>query len=309
VRARVAGARVLWVADGYVTAETFPLVAAAAWSGGRASMVRAGFLGVVDAATGDARVFLRERADSVSAAWASISAGVVEPFGSLPPDVADAAGYPEELFALQAALIGRRQGAPGELIVANAPPALTVHPGWDSSGARILLAAFGAGDRVTALLVGSGEPGILRMTTDVGGLLAPRSLERSWGRFATFAPVQDSVSAAAGRIETGPVRFWRSPDGLAAMQVHTAARQGARPVIVWVTVATGRRLGAGRTFEQAWDNLQGTSAPLPPGSGGGQPAEARHWMRIADDALKRGDWAAFGRAFDALRRVLMADPP
>jgi hypothetical protein len=223
--------------------------------------------------------------------------------------VADAAGYPEELFAIQAALIARRPGAPGELVAAGTPPGLAVHPAWDSGGSRLLVAAFGAGDRVTAVLTGSGEGAGLMLSEDASALAVPRALERSWGRFATFAPVQDSVSAAAGRIETGPVRLWRSADGLAAMQVHTAAREGARPVIVWVSVATGRRLGAGRTFQQAWDNLQGTSAPLPPGAGGGQPAEARHWMRIADDALKRGDWATFGRAFDALRRVLMTDPP
>jgi hypothetical protein len=29
-------------------------------------------------------------------------------------------------------------------------------------------------------------------------------------------------------------------------------------------------------------------------------------MAVADSALKRGDMAAFGRAFDALRRVLNA---
>ena len=309
VRARMVGGRVLWLADGYVTAETFPLVPFASWSGGSANMVRAGFFGVVDAANGSARIFLRDHPDSVSVAWSRIATGVVEPFTAMPLAVADAAGYPEALFAIQAALIARRPGAPGELVVAGTPPGLAVHPAWDSAGSRLLLAAFGAGDRVTALLTGAGDAGGLSLSEDASGLPVPRALERSWGRFATFAPVQDSVTAAAGRIETGPVRFWRSPDGLAAMQVHTAARQGARPVIVWVSVATGRRLGAGRSFQQAWDNLLGTSAPLPPGTGGGQPAEARHWMRIADEALKRGDWATFGRAFDALRRVLMTDPP
>ena len=308
-RARAVGGRVLWLADGYVAAETFPLVAPASWSGGRASMVRAGFVGVVDAATGDARVFLKEHPDSVSAAWTAISGGVVEPASALPGDVADAAGYPEELFALQAALLARQPTGPGELLVSAAPPGAAVQRGWDSAGSRMLVAAFSTGDRVTGVLAAASDVAGLRLSTDAGGLLVPRALERSWGRFATFAPLQDSVAAAAGRIESGPVRFWRSPDGLAAMQVHTAARDGARPVIVWVTVATGRRLGAGRTFDQAWSNLQGTSAPLPPGSGGGQPAEARHWMRIADEALKRGDWATFGRAFDALRRVLMTEPP
>jgi hypothetical protein len=63
-------------------------------------------------------------------------------------------------------------------------------------------------------------------------------------------------------------------------------------------------LGAGRSLELAWDNLQGNSSPAPPGQGAGTINDARRWMRIADDALRSGDWEAFGRAFEALRRVL-----
>jgi len=32
--------------------------------------------------------------------------------------------------------------------------------------------------------------------------------------------------------------------------------------------------------------------------------EARKWLRIADSALRAGDWAGFGRAFDALKQVI-----
>src|SRR5690349_23851448 len=48
-------------------------------------------------------------------------------------------------------------------------------------------------------------------------------------------------------------------------------------------------------------NLRGASGPLPPGVGIGTLSEARRWVRLADSALRRGEWAAFGRAFDALR--------
>jgi hypothetical protein len=57
---------------------------------------------------------------------------------------------------------------------------------------------------------------------------------------------------------------------------------------------------------EAWQNLLGQSAPLLSG-GSGRLGEAREWMAIADSALKRGDWSAFGRAFEALREILKQD--
>lgn len=311
VRARMVEGRLAWVADGYVSSRTFPLVAPLVWSGGPANSVRAGFLGVVDATTGDAHVYVREGADPLSQAWAEMSGGLAAPPDSIPTALVANAGYPEELFYLQAGLIARGTTPPGRLAPAHgAGVASAFQPAWDTTGRLLLAAAYmvDGSDRISALLAADADPATLIFTSiDSGAVLGPRALERSWGRFATFAPVQDSVTAAGARIAASPVRFWRSDEGLAAFQVHTAARENARPAIVWVTVATARRLGAGRTFAEAWDNLRGLSGP-PVAPGGGQLPEARHWMRIADEALKRGDWAGFGRAFDALRRVLQPEP-
>ncbi|HEU4829966.1 MAG TPA: UPF0182 family protein [Gemmatimonadales bacterium] len=304
VRARVVNGNALWIADGYVVEAGYPLVEPARWRGGRAGFVRAAFLGVVNASTGSARVFLRDEADPVAVAWAEISDGVVESSSALAPMVGQAAGYPPELFALQAEVLGARADGPGRPAVPR-PGAPLVQSGWDSGGADVLLVPFHGGDgsRVTALLSATGGTAPVLSPVE-NGLLAARALERRWARFATFAPIQDSVVGAGAELQVSDVQYWSTPEGLGALQVHTAARPGARPAIVWVTVATGRRLGAGRSFTEAWDNLQGTAASAPPGSTQGALAEARHWMRLADEALRRSDWAAFGRAFDALRRVL-----
>lgn len=304
VRARVVNGNALWVADGYLTGGGYPLVEPAPWRGGRAGYVRAAFLGVVDARSGATRIFLRDEPDPVAEAWADISGGVVEPSSALVPLVAQASGYPPELFALQAEVLGARADGPGRPAVPRAGSRF-VQVGWDSSGGDVLLVPFHAGDgsRVTALLTVTGGAAPVLSPVE-NGLLAARGLERRWARFATFAPIQDSVVGAGAEIRVSDVHHWMTPEGLGALQVHTAARPGARPAIVWVTVATGRRLGAGRTFTEAWENLQGTTAPTPPGGTSGALSEARHWMRLADEALRRSDWAAFGRAFDALRGVL-----
>jgi uncharacterized membrane protein (UPF0182 family) len=307
VRARVVDGAVVWIADGYVSAPGYPLVEPAAWRGRRAGFVRASFLGVVDATSGDAQVYLRDESDPVGTAWARVSREVVQPAAALAPRVAQSAGYPPELFALQAAVLGARRDGPGRP-AAPAPGASAVQAGWDSSGADVLVLPFLSEDgaRVAALFTATGgaPPVISRVEN---GLLSARALERRWARFATFAPVQDSVDAAGAELRASEVHYWLTPEGPGAFQVHTGARPGARPLIVWVTVATGRRLGAGRSFTAAWENLQGMAAAPQAATSTGALSEARHWMRLADEALRRSDWAAFGRAFDALRGVL--EPP
>ncbi|HEX6644473.1 MAG TPA: UPF0182 family protein [Gemmatimonadales bacterium] len=307
VRARVVNGAVVWIADGYVSAAGYPLVEPVPWRGRRAGFVRAAFVGVVNATSGAAHVYLRDESDPVGAAWARVSRGVVEPASALAPMLAQAAGYPVELFALQAGVLGARRNGPGR--PAPPPPGVAaVQAAWDSSGADALVLPFLSedGSRVSALLtaVGGAAPVVARVEN---GLLSGRALERRWARFATFAPIQDSIDAAGAELHASDVHYWLSPEGVGSFQVHTAARAGARPLIVWVTVATGRRLGAGRSFTEAWENLQGTTAPAPAGVSAGALSEARHWMRLADEALRRSDWAAFGRAFDALRGVL--EPP
>jgi hypothetical protein len=109
-------------------------------------------------------------------------------------------------------------------------------------------------------------------------------------------------------VEAGPVRYQFRGAELTAWQAQFAAGPGQRPSLLWVSVAAGARLGAGRTLEEAWRNLGGLDAPLPPGLGGTRLDEARRWLARADSALRAGDWAAFGRAFEALRATLGSAP-
>ena len=303
-RGRIVGSRPVWVLDGYLWSRSYPLVSRTPWGGGEASALQAGFLGVVDAESGDVRIYLRASAGRLAAAWADISGGLVLAATAIPPEIAAAAGYPHELFSVQSRLLAARTRsvvAPSGGAQVSSP----VQPAWDSAGSLLLVSALSpeGSERLTATLIGGSAREPLVLASDSAKLLTPKALERSWGRFATLAPIQDSVTAAGAHLEASPVRYFKSSSGLAALQVHTAARENARPSIVWVSVATGRRLGAGRTFAEAWSNLEGT-AISPPVGGAGPLVAARRWMQVADEALKRGDWAGFGRAFEALREVL-----
>ena len=307
VRSAVLGDRVIWLADGYVASDRFPLTSAQSWQGGSARLLRAGFIGVVEPETGATTIFLRPDGGALAGAWADIAADVVRPSAEAPDGLLDAAGPPLALADIQARLLVERlAGATGTdpllLSKAGAPPELA----WTTSASPVEVrqVALSGSDHLFAILImpAVGPPRV--MLQGVSPLGSPSALERMWGRFATLAPIEDSVAGEGGQITAGSVHLWTSPQGLAAMEVLTAARPGARPVVVWVSVALPDRLGAGRTLPLAWQNLLGNSSPLAPGQGGSTLEEARRWMRIADEALRSGDWGAFGRAFESLRGVL-----
>lgn len=295
--------RLTWVADGYVSSRSWPLLARHRWTGGDANHLDAGFLGLVDAETGRVRIILRNGAGPLAATWATLTGGMVE--RQRPGDATSASAPPLEMFELQSQLIADRLGYER----APQPDASSILSAWDSTGTQLLVAPLRAHDqgRVMRLLVGRPDGHLLLVDTEAAPMLDPEGLARLWSRFATFAPLQDSLSAAGATAHSGLVHYFRSDSGLAAMQVVTGARGGARPAVVWVNVAIANRAGAGRNFELAWRNLLGGDAPLPAAAGeGGELVDARYWLQVADEALKRGDFTAFGRAFDALRQTLSA---
>jgi hypothetical protein len=315
--ARVIDGELVWVADGYLVSETFPLVERLPWRNGAVSSARAGFLGVVRAESGETRLYLRPDAGQLAQAWGDVAAGVVRPVTETPRNVAAALAYPAELFEGQSralersawnagALSGRPESGAGE----PSPP----EPGWLPGAAGTRLVALyerPLGRRVSTLLGATMQDGLPRLRllrVDSGATLpAPRMLEETWSRFPSYQRLAESVRASVGRPDTlsrGPLVVWRGHDTLGAYRPRFAPRSGGGVSLLWVSVAHGRRAGAGRSLASAWDNLLGGSAPVPPVLPSATLDEARRWAHLADSALRAGDWAGFGRAFDALRQVL-----
>lgn len=308
-RSVVLDGRVLWIADGYVASSRFPLTLAETWQGGTDRMVRAGFIGVVEPETGMTDIYLRPDGGALAGAWADIARGIARPSEDLPRGLLDAAGPPLALADVQArVLVNRLAEATGTDPLLLGQAGSQSELAWTASAhpVEVRQVALSGADHLFAIFImtASGPPRV--MLQGKSPLGSPAALERMWGRFATLAPIEDSVAGEGGQITAGSVHLWTSPHGLAAMEVLTAARPGARPAVVWVSVALPDRLGAGRTLALAWQNLLGNTSPVAPGQGGTTLEEARHWMRIADEALRSGDWGAFGRAFESLRGVLSA---
>jgi uncharacterized protein len=313
--ARVVDGELVWIAEGYLPVRTFPLSSPLEWRGRRVAGVRAALLGSVSARGGDARVFLRPGSDALAAAWAAIAEGVVEPAAAIPDGIWRAAPYPAELFRLQARELeqsGRRLGTLGGRTGNEPPETVKAEMSWSSDTAGLVLTATyeRPGERrLSALLLASHEEGgdALRLARfDSAAALPSRSaLESRWARFPTFDALNDSIRDDGGRLERGPVRLDVEPGGIIAYQSHFAAAPDARPVLAWVTLAAGDRLGAGRSLREAWSNLLGASVPTIAGQAQATRLdEARRLLIRADSALRAADWEAFGRAWEGLRSAL-----
>lgn len=310
-------AGVRWTIDGLVTSRYFPLSTRVPQAEGHAGLVRAGFLAVVDAATGAVRIFARPEGGPLADAWTTLSNRVVEPWSRLPDAWREDLVYPAGLLGAQARVLerpalGRYVGGADSLRVATPPDEFFWSTG-SVAPSRTAVYVSGSPSKVRALAIASTREGRLRLDIleldSAVALAGPTQLRQSWERFPTWVQVLDSVRAGGGMISPGEVRYWAMPGTVGAMQVQYGPRGGGGTAITWVNLAAGGRLGAGRNFNDAWSNLLGSTIPAPPGTdGSGVLGDARKWFRIADSAFRRGDFTAFGRAFEALRSVLEVPP-
>lgn len=310
----LAGDRLLWIAHGYLNSAGFPGSARIRSGSADLGSVEAGLIGVLDATTGGTLIFEVPGAGPLTRSWTAISQGVVRPASEMPAEWGALIPYPARLFEAQSQVLEQSpwelgtlagRGTGGE---AEVPAPSTA---WQAGWGDVLVAGYqlAADRRVHSLLIGRNTPSgrsleLLRLP-ERDALPGPAASQGSWGRFPSYEQIGDSVTRRGERLEAGPWRLMPGGGLSLAYQVWYAVGPAGRITIPYVALAQGSRLGAGRTFGEAWDNLRGAGAPLPPGSGPLTPLEeARRWMLRADSALHAGDWEAFGRAFGALRQTL-----
>ena len=301
---------VYWVSDGYLAVDRFPSSRTVSWRGREVGSVRAGFIGVVRARGGEARVFVRPDADSLATAWARIAAPLIEPAANLLPAIASEVGVAGELLEIQAQVL-QGSGWLGRSVALLGrqprPTSEVPHTGIAIDPDRVPFADQ-EGTRVTSLLIAPTGPqtiGLLTVTDTARSVAAPRELQQRWDRFPFFQQLRDSIRAGGAEYLAGAIRFSVLSDTLVAYQPNYSLGLGGQGALVLVNVAVGNRLGAGRTYQEAWQNLRGVAAPAAVGSASGPRLEqAREWLDRADAALKRGDLQEFGRAFGYLRALL-----
>lgn len=317
----VVDGRPLWVVQGVIPVERYPLAARGRWAGRDVAGAMPAFVAVMEPVTGAVTVYRDPGADSLVAAWARIIGPLIEPEGAMPPALRASLRYPKLLFEAQVRVLegaawqfGRRPGRR----VADGPPEEPVPiwsrrdgPGWQSvleDPTRLT---------VSSILTATRRDGRLRVEVSrhdgQGGPENGRELERRWNRLPQLIRLRDSARAAQDSVIAGTVRWHLGPAGLVAWQPIIAAGRFGRVTALGVAVSAGEKVAMAREPGAGWAALFSDGREVVPAAASGEDAErwrkAREWMARADSALARGDLTAFGRAFEALRTLLVEPPP
>lgn len=286
-----------WISYGYLHSSIAPLARPLVFPGGDTPVryLRTGLVGVVNAATGDTRLYLAPGADSLAAAWARLLTPLIRSQDSLPPALRDRLPFPRDAFRIAAYQLVRsrpdssswrpRPRAPYEL----AAPA-------DSTGTmRLWMAqAFdsGATSHVMGLLAGTMSPGGPRVQ-----LWRP-SVSQHFPRELLGSP------------ETAPgvLRLWIADAALLTEQalfVEPAADATPRGISK-VYVTWGERGSDGPTPAAAMHSLltTGVHDTLTDTTLAARWGMARHLAAQADSAAAASDLEAFGRFFGELKHLL-----
>jgi len=295
---RVVDGVVWWLAYGYVSSETFPLVDTVSWPGHDRSVryLRAGLLGAVDAASGATHLYLAPGADSLSAAWARLFTPLILPFDSLPAALRRVLPFPRNLLQLAAArlLASAADSAPWRATTrgpyeVRAPRDSEHWEHWRAQGFE-----RGSPPALAALLAGTMRPTgpDLRLWRAVAPMRLPPEL--------------------LGSPQTAPgfLRLWSAAGTPVAAQAlfDQPAASGVPRGVSQVYLTWGEREGEGPTRAVAVRTLltAGARGAAPDTALATRWEVARRLAARADSALKVGDLEAFSR-FDAeLRRVLTA---
>lgn len=306
--------RLWWAAFGYVASNSFPLSARSRWQGGGVGYLRAGFVGVVDAATGETSVFLLPEADVVSKAWARWAPDIVSPWSRMADGLREHLVYPEALFRTQLQLLRdrdspRRPGFLGRLQAQRGEGS----PGgdtfwWLSSGpagknARLRrLSTLQADDppRLVGLVEG--------VVDETGPVLTVHRFRQPWelpspartaGRFVAERGADVGI---VGPLKTIPVG-----DGILSLQSTylNSVGEDSLPALVSVAVQWAGAVGVAPTFDAAL--AEALVSDRSAGMVSTDWAAARSWFGRLDAARQSGDWVAFGRAYEELHRLLIGD--
>jgi hypothetical protein len=107
---------------------------------------------------------------------------------------------------------------------------------------------------------------------------------------------------------SGPIRILPTADGLVAVQTQYVVRPDGIPQVLLAAVARKEGITAGRTLMDAagLPNPVVADVPVTPEDFRRRVSALYDTMR---DAMRRGDWAGIGVAYEALGRLLRSPPP
>lgn len=333
--------RVVWVLDGYSTSAYFPLSPRMTFGGRAARYVRNSAKVVVDGVTGEVSVFA-VAGDPILRTYSRVFPGLVQPIDRMPADLRAHLKVPAALIALRASLLGEYHltDARGFYEKEDVWSVGTENYRSEIIGIDptfVMLPLPGQRDPEFLTMMPFVSPGRQNMTA----LLVVRNDGAAYGEQRLYLLPRDELvpgpQQIEARIDQDPeiaqqLSLWRRGGSevirgrlivvpvdstlLYVEPLFLEAQSAAIPQLERVIVAHGGRVAMRPTLAEAFAAILGLAdqpeeeAPTE-AAGAAQPAvrpealeRARTLMERAEAELRAGDWAAFGRTWEALRAAL-----
>jgi uncharacterized membrane protein (UPF0182 family) len=297
------GDSLYWGIELYSASDMYPLSRRAMLAGEERSYFRHAAVAIVQASNGDISVVPDSILDPVAATWVHRLPSIFGTWSALPHGIRALLPPPIDGVYAQANAFGR-YGSQTESFPPRQIPAIDgsdtslvgddipiVFPGKRATS--ITLPLLDETGRLRGILIGAG--GAERVTKWYG--LPTPGLR--WSNVLDRLRSLDSAGVARdGPLAHGRVRLVPMPSGIAFVQPNYRWRPQSVPALNRVAVLVGDTT---RSIAPLSASTSGASAPQPSSTATPSVRALYDSMRAA---LRRGDWAAFGRAFDALGRAL-----
>ena len=308
-----------WVLHLYATSSTYPLSRHTSLDGAEVSYVRHAATAVVEAHSGRVTLVADSILDPIATTWVGAYPSLFATREDLPPGLAEALPPALDLARVQGdaiATYGSREGALVEEEATGGTLRLAQLTGADSAlaGPAPRLVALGdtlaatypvvdARDRLRGIVVATGGPTAVTWWRPLDTAQAPR--------WATVVERLRRAGDGAGAAPDGPVERGRVVpiplgDEVVFAQSHYVARGVGVLALSRVAVLRGDSVRVGRTLAELLGPSGATPlAEVPPGDLRRRLSAVYEAMSLA---LRRGDWVAFGAAYEELGRLAGVAP-
>lgn len=301
------GDSLYWAVDLFTTASTYPLADRLFFAGGTRTYVHYAGTGFVQAATGRVLLVATTNPDAILDAWMRRFPGLFTSANRLPPALAASRPPSIDWAALQATALARTGRGPSAAVARAAVATDNADAGAGDGPPSVFSIVGPRPSLAWSVPLVNAAGAVSGLVVAVGGsqprtMWVPAVTDQSWmdlldrlQRAADSAGVgHQRPGARRGRVVAIP-----TAGGIAYLQSHYEWAPDGPPALAGVAGIVRGEARAGTTREAA------LGLPVP------QAANASSW-RVAvgalyqrmSDALRRGDWPAFGAAFEALGRLL-----
>jgi uncharacterized membrane protein (UPF0182 family) len=306
------GDSLYWSVDLYSASSLYPLSRHLTLAGEDRSYVQHAAVAIVQASTGDVSIVPDSILDPIATIWVRKLPSIFGTWSALPAAIRNLLPPPIDGLYAQANAFGRYgsrtdndpprrvptlDGADTSLTTDDLPIVL---PGAQTTATALPL--VDETDRLRGLLIGTGGPSrhTVWYPLDAPGQRWSAVLDRLRSVDSTGGPVRDGP-LARGRVRVVPVR-----SGIAFVQPTYRWRPQSTPALSRLALLVGDTTRSVTPSAGPPASVRGAEVPPAHAAPTLSPTALYGAMR---DALRRGDWAAFGRAFDALGRALEQHPP